>query len=331
MKHFTHISDLGIDGVSRILDRAMEWKQHDPGAVFEGRLLGMLFFNPSLRTRVSFEAAMLRSGGHAIVIDVNSGSWKLEHASGIRMDGDRPEHIREAIPVLGGYVDALAVRCFAQGELEQDEADALIRSIASHSPIPVVSMESAREHPCQGLADMLTLREQFGALQGRRITLSWAPHIKPLPRAVPNSLVLSAAACGCHVTVAHPPGLELHAAVLQQAQELARQSGGEIATSHDQTAACADADVVYGKSWGPAEPSAFSGLATEHADWMIDMPLLQAGSQASHFMHCLPVRRNVVVSDAVLDSELSLVVPQAHNRLHVQRSLLHDIFNGDAT
>ena len=329
MNHITHISDLGVAGVASVLDRAMAWKQQSPGSIFDGRILGMLFFNPSLRTRVSFESAMLRSGGHAITIDVNSGSWQLEHATGVRMDSDRPEHIREAIPVLGGYLDALGVRCFASGDRDADEADGLLRSIREHSSVPVISMESAREHPCQGLADMLTIREQFGELAGRRICLSWAPHIKPLPLAVPHSVLLSAAASACHITVAHPPGFELHGNVLQEARAMAAQSGAEISFSHDQAAACADAEVVYGKSWGCVDSPAFAELAGSHARWMITEETLRQGSVVSRFMHCLPVRRNVVVSDAVLDSKLSLVIPQAHNRFDVQRSLLHEMLNGE--
>ncbi|MCB1216127.1 N-acetylornithine carbamoyltransferase [bacterium] len=328
MVHLTHISDLGPAGVSNILERALQWKRKDPGPVYAGRILGMLFFNPSLRTRASFESAMLRSGGHAIVIDVNGGSWKLETADGVRMDGDRPEHIREAIPVLGGYVDALAVRCFAEGNPARDVLDELMLAIRDCSTVPVVSMESAREHPCQGLADMLTIREQLGSLRGRRLTLSWAPHVKPLPQAVPNSFLLSAAACGCNVTVVHPPGLELQPAVLQEAAELAGLSGAELHFSNDQKAACEEAEIVYVKSWGPGPDTDFSRLATQHADWMVDLPLLESGRIRSRLMHCLPVRRNVVISARALDSELSLVVPQAHNRLHVQRSLLHDVFLG---
>jgi N-acetylornithine carbamoyltransferase len=331
MKHITHISDLGVSGVSRVLERALAWKQRDPGAILDGRILGMLFFNPSLRTRVSFESAMLRSGGHAITIDVNTGSWQLEHAVGVRMDADRPEHIREAIPVLGGYLDALGVRCFATGDRHADEADGLLHSIRAHSSVPVISMESAREHPCQGLADMLTIRERFGDLSGRKICLSWAPHIKPLPLAVPHSVLLSAAASGCQLVVAHPPGFELHEHVVSEALALATESGAQISFSHDQAAACANAEVVYGKSWGSVASSEFTPLANQHTDWMIDEKLLRYGSVASRFMHCLPVRRNVVVSDAVLDSALSLVIPQAHNRFHVQRSLLHEMLNGETS
>lgn len=331
MRHITHISDLGVSGVNRVLERALAWKQQDPGAILDKRIMGMLFFNPSLRTRVSFESAMLRSGGHAITIDVNTGSWQLEHAVGVRMDADRPEHIREAIPVLGGYLDALGVRCFATGDRDTDEADGLLRSIRHYSSVPVISMESAREHPCQGLADILTMREQLGDLAGRKICLSWAPHIKPLPLAVPHSVLLSAAACGCEITVAHPPDFELHENVLSEAQALAAESGASISFSHDQAASCADAEVVYGKSWGSVDSEAFPALVTQHADWMIGESTLQQGSTVSRFMHCLPVRRNVVVSDAVLDSELSLVIEQAHNRFHVQRCLLHEMLNGETS
>ena len=213
MRHLTRIQDLGPQGVETILAQAAAWKRQAPGPVFQNRLLGMVFFNPSLRTRTSFEAVMLRSGGHAIVLDVGNGVWKLEDRVGAVMNGDRAEHIKEAAPVLSRFVDMLGVRAFSGGGGdEEDEQDSVINAFRRHATVPLVSMESAREHPCQGLADMLTLRENFGSTKKLPVTLTWAPHIKPLPKAVPNSFLLSAAAAGCEVRVAHPPGFDLHPA-----------------------------------------------------------------------------------------------------------------------
>lgn len=331
MKHFTHIADLGVAGTASVLDEALAWKKQGPGAHLAGKLLGMVFFNPSLRTRASFEAAMLRGGGNAIVLDVGNGVWKLEDRIGAVMDGDRPEHIKEAIPVLGRYADALAVRTF--GALANDDADALdpvLRAFRELAGVPVISMESAREHPCQGLADMLTLREQFGATRGLPVTLTWAPHIKPLPKAVPHSFLLSAAAAGCEVRVVHPPGFDLHPAVIDEARVYAREAGGSVSVGHDRATGLAGSRVVYAKAWGPnttvVSPTEAPAHIAKHRDWIVDSKVL-AAARDPVFLHCLPVRRNVEVADAVLDGKASRVIDEAENRFHVQRVLLHRLLN----
>jgi N-acetylornithine carbamoyltransferase len=331
VKHFTRIADLGVSGVASVLDEALAWKQKGPGAHLAGKLLGMVFFNPSLRTRASFEAAMLRGGGNAIVLDVGNGVWKLEDRTGAVMDGDRPEHIKEAIPVLGRYTDALAVRTF--GALVDDDADAMdpvLNAFRELAGVPVISMESAREHPCQGLADLLTLRENFGATKGLPVTLTWAPHIKPLPKAVPHSFLLTAAAAGCEVRVTHPEGFDLHPGVMEEARAYAKAAGGSVDVTHDRAAALADSRVVYAKAWGPdthqvplAEAPA---RIAKHRDWIVDDKVLAAAKDPV-FLHCLPVRRNVEVADAVLDGKASRVIDEAENRFHVQRVLLHRLLN----
>jgi N-acetylornithine carbamoyltransferase len=332
MKHFTRIADLGVDGVAHVLDEAKTWKKHAPGAHLSGKLLGMVFFNPSLRTRASFEAAMLRGGGNAIVLEVGSGVWKLEDRTGVAMDGDRPEHIREAIPVLGRYTDALAVRTF--GALQDDDADVadpVMNAFRELAGVPVISMESAREHPCQGLADLLTTRERFGSTIKLPVTLIWAPHIKPLPKAVPHSFLLTAAAVGCDVRIAHPQGFDLHPAVIAEAQSYARQSGGSVSVHDDQKQALRGSRVVYAKSWGPATKEVAANAAAmhiiSHKDWLITNQTLSAAERDAIFLHCLPVRRNVEVADEVLDGGHSRVIDEAENRFHVQRVLLHWLLN----
>jgi N-acetylornithine carbamoyltransferase len=329
MKHFTRLADLtdaGADGVPSIIDRALDFKRHDPGSHLAGRQLAMLFFNPSLRTRVSFESAMARGGGYSHALNVGSGVWQLETADGAVMDGAKAEHVREAAPVLGRYADALAVRTFATlSDLDADHADAIINAFRAHAEVPVISMESAREHPCQGLADLLTLKERFGDTRGLPVTLTWAPHIKPLPRAVPNSFLLTALAMGCDVRIAHPPGFELHDGVLAQAEPLASSSGGSFTITSDQHAALDGSAAVYAKSWGPVE----TADVTAHPDWQITPAQLQAAADEAVFMHCLPVRRNVEVADAVLDREPRTHIDQAENRLHAQRAVLDWIWNGE--
>jgi N-acetylornithine carbamoyltransferase len=335
MKHFTHIADLGVSGVAALLAEARQWKKQAPGPHLAGKLLGMVFFNPSLRTRVSFEAAMLRGGGNAVVLDVGNGVWKLEDRKGAVMDCDRPEHIQEAIPVLGRYMDALAVRSF--GALQDDDADAadpLLKAFRELAGVPVISMESAREHPCQGLADLLTLREEFGDTRGLPVTLTWAPHIKPLPKAVPHSFLLTAAAAGCEVRVAYPPGFDLHPGVMAEARSYAQQSGGAVIATHDRRAALDGSRAVYAKAWGPATADITGAPAAEqiarYRDWRVDDETLAQASNDAIFLHCLPVRRNVEVADEVLDGNRSFVIAQAENRFHVQRVLLHHLMNPGA-
>jgi N-acetylornithine carbamoyltransferase len=324
MKSATCIASLGLETVDRVLATARTWKTQPHRKHLADKILGMLFFNPSLRTRTSFEAVMMRGGGNAIVLDAGSDTWKLEDRLGAIMDGDRPEHLKEAASVLSRYVDALAIRTFATGvDDDVDHADAIIRAFEQHATVPIVSMESAREHPCQGLADLLTIEEQFGSARGLPVTVTWAPHIKPLPKAVPNSFLLTAATRGCDIRVVHPRGFDLHPGVVSEAQQYAAASGGSISFGHDQFAALDGARAVYAKAWGP---STASGLQREsvrqHREWMISPEHLEQAANDAIFLHCLPVRRNVEVADAVLDGPQSRVIDQAENRFHVQRALL---------
>ncbi|MGI9089043.1 MAG: N-acetylornithine carbamoyltransferase [Chthoniobacterales bacterium] len=327
MKHATRLSDLGPEVVAEILATAILWKTQPARKHLRDKLLGMLFLNPSLRTRASFEAVMARGGGSALALEAGSTSWKLEDRPGAIMDGDRPEHLREAIPVLCRYLDALAVRAFATGPDDESEREPLLNAIKAHATVPIVSMEGAREHPCQGLADLMTIEENFGLTKGLPVALLWAPHIKPLPKAVPQSFLLTAAMRGCDIRVAHPPGFELHPQVIREAESYATQSGGKVSLGNELEVALAGTRVVYAKAWGPATAS---GLAAEevkkHPSWMTSPAHLQQAAADAIFLHCLPVRRNVEVADAVLDSPWSRVIDQAENRFHVQRALLDWLF-----
>ncbi len=328
MKHFTSIQDLGPAGVEAILSKAIGWKGGFPKHLAD-KLLGMVFFNPSLRTRASFEAVMARGGGNAIVLEVGNGVWKLEDRPGAVMDGDRAEHVKEAVPVLARYVDALAVRTFATcADDEADNVDPVMNAFRANSTVPIISMESAREHPCQGLADLMTIRETFGATKKLPVTLTWAPHIKPLPKAVPNSFLLTAAAAGCDIRIAHPKGFELHPSVMAEAGALAAYTGGSVSLTNDQTEAFQGARAVYAKAWGPAT-SAGLGAAelSAHSDWQVDRAHMAKAATDAIFLHCLPVRRNVEVADDVLDHPSSRVVDEAENRFHVQRALMDWLLN----
>jgi N-acetylornithine carbamoyltransferase len=329
VKHATCLSDLGPEVIERVLNTAKKWKGQPHPKHLRDKILGMVFFNPSLRTRTSFEAVMARGGGDAIVIEAGTGTWKLEDRVGVIMNEDRAEHLQEAVPVLSRYLDALAVRSFAGGkDDEADHADAVLRSFQKYATVPVVSMESAREHPCQGLADLMTIEENFGLTKGLPVTLTWAPHIKPLPKAVPNSFLLTAAARGCDIRVAHPQGFDLHAGVVREAEALAQKSGGRISYFHEQDSALTSARAIYAKAWGPATAN---GLApesvTQHHDWMMTARQMKLAADDAIFLHCLPVRRNLEVADEVLDGKWSRVIDQAENRFHVQRALLDWLLN----
>jgi N-acetylornithine carbamoyltransferase len=324
-RHITHLKDLGPEGVARILAQAAAWKASPPGKLFADKLLAMVFFNPSLRTRASFEAAMLRHGGNAIVLEVGNGTWKLEDRDGVVMDGDRAEHVKEAVPVLARYADALAVRTFSSGVSDaEDELDPIIAAFRAHSPVPVISMESAREHPCQGLADLLTVQEAFGTTKVP-VTLTWAPHMKPLPKAVPNSFLLTAAACGADITVAHPEGYDLTPEVRAEAEALAEATGGSVRFTHQQGEALKGAKAICAKAWGPATGAVTAPMASL-GSWMPTAAHMHAAAEDAIFLHCLPVRRNLEVHDSVLDGPWSRVVDEAENRFHVQRALLASMF-----
>jgi len=329
MRHATGIQDFGIEGVEQILAQALDWKRGPHPRHLVDKILGMVFFNPSLRTRASFEAVMARGGGSAIVLEVGNGVWKLEDREGAVMDGDRAEHIKEAAPVLSRYVDMLAVRTFASGASDDaDNADPVMTGFRNLGTVPTISMESAREHPCQGLADLMTARETFGATRGLPVTLAWAPHIKPLPKAVPNSFLLTAAAAGCEVRIAHPEGFELHPSVMAEARAFAQAAGGSVAVTHDLEQATRATRVIYAKSWGPATASGLgAGAVKDFPQWLTSPRHFSQAAKDAIFMHCLPVRRNVEVADGVLDGPWSRVVDEAENRFHVQRALIQWLLN----
>lgn len=325
MKHITHLRDLGITGSRQIVDQAIAFKGEDPGPNLSGKLLAMVFFNRSLRTRMSFESCLLRSGGATVTLDVDGGIWPLEISAGVQMNGLAAEHIREAVPVISRYVDAIAVRTFARPNEKSDETmDPIINGFREYAEVPVLSMESAREHPFQGLADLMTLKEKFGFTQGLPVTLSWAPHVKPLPRAVPNSFLLTAAAFGCDITIAHPPGFELAPDVLSETRQLCSETKGKLRVSNDQKAALEGRVALYAKSWGPRDAA---NHQLQNEAWRIGLEHFRNMRKEAIFMHCLPIRRNVVAVDDVVDREPRVLIDQAENRMHVQRAALDWLWN----
>ena len=328
-RDFLAVEDWSVDEIEALFQLAVRLKRGEVEGGLERKVLAMVFLDPSLRTRTSFEAAMFLHGGHAVVLEPGKGSWALETEDGVVMDQDSVEHVTEAARVLGRYADALAVRAFPRGtEWAAARQDAVIRKFAQHCERPVINLESSRRHPCQELADAFTLRERLGETRGKRFVLSWAWHPKALPTAVPVSAALAAARMGMDVTIAAPEGCDLDPEDLQVIRATARNAGaGPVSIVHDQGAAMTGADAVYGKSWGPVSlygrTEQQRSYFDRHRGWRLTAERMRATRNGKGIvMHCLPVRRNVEIDDAVLDGPNSVVVDEAENRLHVQRALL---------
>jgi N-acetylornithine carbamoyltransferase len=331
LPHFMTGLEPGRDGTLALLDLADSIRaQHIELArarPLAGRVFAGMFFDPSLRTRTSFHVACCKLGVEFMELEPGSGMWTLEFAEEVVMDGLAQEHVREAAGVLGRYADILGLRAFPQrGKWETERSQPIHRAFADFAGVPVVNLEGPWAHPCQGLADALTLRDLFPEPRGRKFVLSWAPHPKQLPMAVPNSALWAAAAVGMDVTLAHPEGFELDPESVEAARGLAAEAGGHFSVTHDRGAAFDGADVVYAKSWGAIR--GMEATAGGHADavnalrdWTVRESDLRRGGPA-RFMHCLPVRRNVVVAGEVLDGPLSVVLDQAENRVWGQAALL---------
>lgn len=338
------LTDLTPDELRGLLDLAARIKGGRERPDFTGRVLLLMFFNPSVRTRVSFEAAMGRHGGSTIVVHPGADTWQFEHLPGIVMDGAGQEHVRELAPVLSRYVHAIGIRkselvttsratAPVTASYEDLSRDAFLRSFAEHASVPVLNCESNVYHPCQGLADALTIREKLGGeTRGKRYALTWAWHPKALPLATPHSQLLSAAILGMDVTIVHPEGWDLDARVVEAARQRAGAEGGSVRVSHDPREGLRGADVVCAKAWGA--PS-FYGRFEEEARakeplrgaWTLDAGRMAASNDA-WFLHCLPVRRNVVVTDDVLDGPRSAVVDEAENRMWAQAAILASVLGG---
>jgi N-acetylornithine carbamoyltransferase len=265
-------------------------------------------------------------GGNAVVLEPGGTSWTLEHREGAVMDGDKTEHVAEFVRVLTRYCAALGVRTFAAlKDWETERTDPVLSAFAKYSQVPLINLESAMHHPCQATADMMTIREKKGEGK-KRVLLTWAWHPKPLPMAVPNSFLLAAAQMGHDVVVAHPKGYELDTELVETARTFATVEGGSVTVTNDVLEAFDGAEVVYAKSWGS---SRFYGTpeqdiaerAPYRKDWIVDEAKM-ARTRAGIFMHCLPVRRNVIVTDGVIESPASVVIDEAENRLHAQKAIL---------
>lgn len=330
MNGLYHLGERSAREIDALVARALELRSGAAPRRFDGKALGLLFFNPSLRTQASFQRAAGKLGLDLVQLQGGAGGvWGIECEDGAVMDGANAEHVREAAPVLGRFVDVLCIRAFAGiKSLESDLRDPLLNGFRRFAGVPVVNMESALWHPCQALADWATL-EQYEIPQRAKFVLTWAWHPKPLPQAVPNSTLTMAAQRGMEVVLLRPRGYDLHPTVIENARSLAARSGGSLTITDDRASALAGASAVYAKSWASLDTWGDLEAETRQRaplrDWCVSAEWMRQTAHA-RFLHCLPVRRNVVVRDEVLDGPWSVVVDQAENRLHAQTALLETVF-----
>ncbi len=305
MKTFFNVQDLG--NLQQALREAHEIKKDRFAfdTLGKNRTLLMIFFNNSLRTRLSTQKAAMNLGMNVIVLDVNAGAWKLETERGVIMDGDKSEHLLEAIPVMGSYCDLIGVRSFAGlTDRSYDYAETIVQQFVRYSGRPVFAMETATVHPLQAFADLITI-EEHKTVARPKVVLTWAPHPKALPQAVPNSFAEWMNAADVDFVITHPEGYELDP-----------QFVGKACVEYDQMKALEGADFVYAKNWscpGVTRPEDYGKVLSKDMGWTIDAAHMAVTNNA-HFMHCLPVRRGMIVTDDVIEAPTSLVIPEAANR-----------------
>lgn len=328
MKHFLNTQDLSRAELDALLRDAARFKQHKLGDQMKGKSIALVFFNPSLRTRTSFELGAFQLGGHAVVLQPGKDAWPIEFDLGTAMDGDTEEHIKEVAQVLSRYVDLIAVRAFPKFiDWATDREDKVLKGFAHYSRVPVINLETIT-HPCQELAHAMALQEHFGTpdLRGKKYVLTWTYHPKALNTAVANSALTIATRMGMDVTLLCPTSeYVLDQRYMGWAEQNVRESGGSLRISHDIEEAYRSADVVYAKSWG-ALPY-FGNWSNEkpirdgYRHFIVDESKMALTNNAV-FSHCLPLRRNIKATDAVMDSAACIAIEEAENRLHVQKAVM---------
>lgn len=325
-QHFLSPEHFDREFLENLIDRARRMKHGPSKRLLEGRSLGLLFFNKSLRTRTSFQVAMFQLGGQCVNLSSQSDFWDLEPEEGKVMDGTAQEHVKDAARVLSTYLDAIAIRTVPFGRnYEIDRRDAVIAAWAKQATVPVVNMESNVHHPCQAVADLMTMREQFTELRGLNVTIAWTNNPQPQTAGSVNDLLLAGAKFGMNFTIAHPDGYDLDPTILNLTKTTAEAAGGSVRVVRDLTEGCRGAKVVYARSWASLEcygqPSVEAVKRSRQSHWIIDAARMRATADG-RFMHPMPVRRNVNVTDEVIDGSGSLVYQQAENRLHSQKAIL---------
>jgi N-acetylornithine carbamoyltransferase len=321
------LADFSREEVVDLLALAQSLQDHPQPNALAGKILGLVFLNPSLRTLASFQVGMSRLGGNSFVITPGQGTWQLETRLNAVMNGVAAEHIREGIPVLASYCDALGVRAFADGkDLKGDIAETLFGMIDQLCDKPLINMESAMNHPCQALADWRTM-DELKVPRRAKFVLHWVYHPKALPLAVPAATLHMAALRGMEVVVVRPEGYALPAPIMAKARSAAAAAGGVVTETEDRGTALAGANIVYAKEWGSTlhygDIDADANLRSHLTDWCVRDSWFARSAPDAKLMHCLPVRRNVAVADEVLDGPRAVVKREAFNRLVVQMAVLH--------
>ncbi|MGI9015416.1 MAG: N-acetylornithine carbamoyltransferase [Phycisphaerales bacterium] len=328
-RHFITTQDWPVASLESLLTAASALKARRWEPSLKGRSIALVFFNPSLRTRTSFEIGAWQMGMHAVVLQPGQGAWPIEFQDNVIMDGDAEEHVAEAARVLSRYVDLIAVRAFPKfKDWSVDRQDSVIRQFARYATVPIINLETIT-HPCQELAHILALRERLGGLRKKKYVLTWTWHPKPLNTAVANSAAMIATRFGMDVTLLCPnEHYLLDERYMQAARDNAKESAGSFTISHNIEHAYRDAEIIYAKSWGSLP---FYGRWDQeqpprenHKHFIVDEAKMALTNNAV-FSHCLPARRNVKVTDGVIDSPQSLVIEEAENRLHVQKAIMCEL------
>lgn len=313
MKHFTSVKQLGNLEEAFAKARYVKENPFADQELGRNKTLLMIFFNNSLRTRLSTQKAAMNLGMNVIVLDVNQGAWKLETERGVIMDGDKSEHLLEAIPVMGSYCDIIGVRSFARFESREDDYnEVILNQFIQYSGRPVFSMEAATRHPLQTFADMITI-EEYRKKERPKVVMTWAPHPKALPQAVPNSFAEGINLTDFDFVITHPKGYELDPAFT---------AGARI--EYDQDKALEGADFVYAKNWAAYSGENYGKVLSTDRSWTVSREKMALTNDA-YFMHCLPVRRNMIVTDEVIESPRSIVIPEAANRVVSAQTVLKEI------
>ena len=326
MQHFLSTVDWSAEQLDGLLRLAAGLKQDPIQDSLRGKSIALMFLNPSMRTRTSFDLGMQQLGGVAIVLQPGKDAWGVEFNPGVVMDGDAEEHIAEVAGVLSRYCDMIGIRCFPDfQDWENDRQDKVIRSLAEHASVPVINMETI-VHPCQELALMMTLKEKLGEVRRRKFLLTWTWHPRPLNTAVANSALLFASKFVMDVTLLCPvPAYRLDSLFDEAATRFADESGGSYRLSHDIEEAYSGADVVYAKSWGAlpyyGRPEEEWELRKNYRHFIVDEEKMALTNRAL-FSHCLPLRRNIKATDGVMDADYCVAIDEAENRLHVQKAIM---------
>ena len=329
MKNFITTQNWSRSELQAIIDFAIELKSNPFQPILQNKSIAMLFFNPSLRTKTSFEVGISELSGTAVILQPGKDAWPIEFQENIVMDGDSEEHVKEVSQVLSSYCDCIAIRAFPKfHDWDFDRADSVINSFAKYSSVPVVNMETI-EHPCQELAHILTLQEHYGDLQGKNYLLTWTYHPKPLNTAVANSSLLIASKFGMNVKLLCPSeDYHLDDRYLKTAQDNCDSEGTSFEVSYDIESAYSNAEIVYAKSWGSLQhygkPDDQMASNNKYKHFIVDESKMSLTDNAV-FSHCLPLRRNVKATDAVMDADYCIAVKEAANRKHVQKSMLSKI------